>query len=66
MKLTHQRVKFVHSIDGVNYSLDFFFRDMPVFTEIRLALSFRQKEILKYNLKCKVKHCSNGNLVMIP
>ena len=27
MKFTPQRVKFLHSIDGVNYSLDFFFRE---------------------------------------
>ena len=25
MKFTPQRVKFLHSIEGVNYSLDFFF-----------------------------------------
>ena len=27
MKFTSQRMKFLHSIDGVNYSLDFFFRE---------------------------------------
>ena len=28
MKFTPQRVKFLHSIDGVNYSLEFFFESM--------------------------------------
>ena len=34
MKFTPQGVKFLHSIDGVNYSLDFFFKESSHFTTI--------------------------------
>ena len=35
MKFTPQRIKFLHSIDGVNYSLDFSFRELGSRFELR-------------------------------
>ena len=56
MKFTPQRVKFLHSMDGVNYSLDFFFlryRD--------IAMPLLPDNILRCGLLTLLSYCNSGS-----
>ena len=56
MKFTPQRVKFLHSIDGVNYSLVFFYRETCIYT-LKINGNENQTGNLVYTVqKIQIKH----------